>query len=453
MSARSVLAVLALLAGVYVAVVFGFGYGGHVYETMGSLPDARQYLAVADWLIHGTPTAATRIRPFVYPLLVGLSGLAGGAVGTWIVQVAFWLGGGLLLSHALTVITRSRMAVAVGVAAYATNLTLLLLTLYAMPETLVTFLLAAFVVVVVARRHIGSERTLRILLALSAVLTATKPVYIGLFLPLLGIEAVRLIPPRPGPRTARFAWIVAACLPVIVQLGVVAGNHGVFGLSTIGGATVRRYACAELYRELHGGTLAEARTHVEPMSDRRLATMVLRSPAAAARVWLRLVSANIRSSSPVTDLPTPHPWLSAFMRRVNLGYLVVHLAMIVPTLALLGLLVRTGQWNAVARLAALAIPFAWIITTSGLTFWQGDRIVLPSLPVWIALDALVLTSWWGVLSGWKGSPSTEASGAEMPEYDELHHCEGRTDRRDGNPHTRQSHGSPGTIDACVGVRS
>jgi len=397
LNARSIAAAILLLGLVYVGVVFGFGYGGHVSETMLSLQDARQYQAVADWLVHGGPTRATLIRPVLYPLLLALSELAGGMCGLWIVQILLWLAGGVLLFGALRTLTQRTGAAVVGLLVYASNLTLILLTLHAMPETLVTFGLTAYVWVTAARHRLGTERTLLILLALSAALAATKPSYVGLFLVIAAIEAVRLVR-LSSSRTARAMWIVAACLPVFLQLGIMASRHGVLGLSTIGGAAIRRYAGPELYRQLHGGSLGEARAQVEPMSDRQLASMALASPGTTVGVWLRLVRKNIRSRSPVTDIPAPHPGLSELMQRLNASYFVLHLVMLLPTLALMAVLINRRHWQEVAQLALLAVPVVWVMATAGLTFLQGDRIVLPSLPVWISLYAVVLAAWWRMLT-------------------------------------------------------
>ncbi|MCG6963960.1 MAG: hypothetical protein LJE95_11905 [Acidobacteria bacterium] len=397
MSTRSIAAVILFLGLVYVGVVFGFGYGGHVSETMLSLQDARQYQAVADWLVNEQPTRATLIRPLLYPVVLALIEPAAGIRGVWIVQALFWLAGGLLLFSALRTFTQRTGAAVVGLLLYATNLTLVLLTLHAMPETLVTFGLTAYVWVVAARRRLGTDRALLILLALSAVLAATKPSYVGLFLVIAAIEVVRLVR-LSSSRATRAAWIVAACLPVLLQLGIMGIRHGVLGLSTIGGAAVRRYSGAELYRELHGGSLGEARAQVEPMSSGQLASMALDAPGTTVRVWLRLVRENISARSPVTDIPAGHPALSGLMQRINAGYLVLHLVMILPTLALLAILVRRRRVQELTRLALLAVPVVCVMATAGLTFMQGDRIVLPSLPVWISLYAVVLASWWRMFS-------------------------------------------------------
>lgn len=404
-------AVAAALAAVYLGVVIAGGYADRVDETMLSLADARQYRAVADWLVHGEPTRATLIRPLLYPLLLGATSLVADPWGTWAFQAALWLAAGVLLFAALRALTGSLAAAVAGAAVYGSNLTLVLLTLHAMPEVLAVFLLCGQVAVVAGARRLGADRALLLLLALAALLTATKPVFVGLFLPLL-LLAVARAAVRPAPPFARAGWLALACVPVLLQLGTMTARHGVLELSAIDQAVVRRYAAPRLEQALRGGSLEEARARVEAMSGRELAATVIGSPVTAARVWLGLVWQNLRAGSAVTDIPEPHPRLSGFMRRLNAAAAALHLVMIVPTLLLVVVFARGRDGWRLAELAALALPFLWLLATSGLTFWQGDRIVLPALPLWIALYGLVTVSWTDVVrQGARAARTSAPTGA------------------------------------------
>jgi hypothetical protein len=41
----------------------------------------------------------------------------------------------------------------------------------------------------------------------------------------------------------------------------------------------------------------------------------------------------------------------------------------------------------------LALMLYYILLTSGISFWQGDRLVLPALPLWLVLYSLIIHFW------------------------------------------------------------
>jgi thiamine transporter ThiT len=65
--------------------------------------------------------------------------------------------------------------------------------------------------------------------------------------------------------------------------------------------------------------------------------------------------------------------------------------MLVPTIIVLLSLFKKRNWDFLETIIYLMLPIIIIILTSGVTWGQGDRIILPILPLWIALYSVVLT--------------------------------------------------------------
>ena len=61
------------------------------------------------------------------------------------------------------------------------------------------------------------------------------------------------------------------------------------------------------------------------------------------------------------------------------------------------LIIKRKDMDALVLLLLLAVSLYLIIGTSGITYWQGDRIVLPSLPAWVILYSYIMVQLWGAL--------------------------------------------------------
>lgn len=384
--------VAAFLTVCYVLVVVHFGYAARVGEILFWYPDTGTYVSVADWIAQGTPTADTLNRPFLYPLLVLLSRSVAGIRGIWISQVLLWLASGILLYCSLYRLCARLWVALAGVAVFAANLTLLLLTFHVLTETLTLFLLCVGLMAVACRQRMGEAVFRSCLLADSALLTVTKPVFLGLFFPALVFALLGF--KHPTTRKALIGlggMILLAASPVLVQVGIMKTQHNSFAISRIGYFTVNRYAFAALYGGLNHLPLEPAREAVKQYSTSQMLTYALRRPGPAFQVWRRLLRVNLTAGSATTDLPRRQRLLSRLMKRMNSIYYHLHIAMILPVVLCLLLAWMKEKYDLLSKLMMLLIPVLLVFATSGLSFRQADRLVAPVLPVWLTLYALVLT--------------------------------------------------------------
>ena len=81
--------------------------------------------------------------------------------------------------------------------------------------------------------------------------------------------------------------------------------------------------------------------------------------------------------------------MGVFMRKTNRTYLYIHAIMILPFLIYLtnyGLSNTKRFWG----LFFLTSFGFYIVVTSGVIFWQGDRILLSLLPIWVFFYSLII---------------------------------------------------------------
>jgi hypothetical protein len=175
--------------------------------------------------------------------------------------------------------------------------------------------------------------------------------------------------------------VFAACLiPVAIQLAVNVHFNGYFGISDIGDKTVRGYFLSRLDVAIgQAGNVQGARLKMVVISNLDAAHFVVNHFRKAVGVFVSTLRENLLAGSSFLD--GHHPRIASLILVTQRAYFVMLLALI-P-------LVAVALWRARdGRLALLCAATLNVFLAGGLTFWQGDRITIVALPLW--LIALVL---------------------------------------------------------------
>lgn len=200
--------------------------------------------------------------------------------------------------------------------------------------------------------------------------------------------------------------MVIALIPLSVQFGIMKTRHDTWAFSKVGQQTANRYAFALLYGSTNHLSLTQARQAVKEYDIADMLSYTIQHPSSAFRVWVTLVRKNLTAGSAVTDIPRPRPVSTSFMKQTNKVYAYIHLAMTIPLAICMFLAWRQKKTALKQTLAILLFPICLVFTTSGLTFWQADRIVAPVVPLWIVLYTITLRA---LYSGVKGASSKRHS--------------------------------------------
>ena len=402
---REIKILILLMTIFYVGIVVFCDFAPHVQETMFKAADSKSYKAVGDWIFGFQSTSATIIRPFFYPLLLNVSRSFAGVYGIWFVQFLLWLLAGILIFCSLQKMTNNKYFACIGVIIFTTNITLILLTLRALTEVTATCLLAIALALIVHKERFTSSLYWLLLLFIADLLTVTKPVYFPIVFLLLVYQGYRLImmfrhERYYGGSTSQYRkrnlkyviFCMLALSPVLIQLTIMQTRHHTFAISKIGGITAKQYAFAKLYGELHDLSIKEARTQINPMNRHDMLTYVATHFPNALKLWAEtILYDNLKTRSDFTNFPFPHPFLFRYMEIVNASYFYCHAVMILPVIFTVLLSIKRRRYDILEMLFSLLCPILLVILTSGLTFFQGDRIVLPILPLWLALYLFVLS--------------------------------------------------------------
>lgn len=381
-----------LLVTIYLLIILSFNYFD-LSKTMFWAPDTYTYQAVGNWLFGIENTNKTISRPFFYPLVLNLSRSFGGVYGIWMIQVVFWVSSGLILYHSIKKVTNKFSLSLIGLIIFASNLTLMLLTLHALTEVTVTLLTTTLLALIVNKEKFKETNYWFLIILNVSILTVTKPVYVYvLYIVLLYRIPIIVIAIIKKKLKLKFLlYIFLALFPVLIQLSIMKVKHNEFTISKIGIFTLQDYFLLRVYREVNNISLLEAREHINTFSQDEMFEYFTKHLDATIKTYFLTVTENLLKGSAFTDHPMRHPKLTLCMKIINKVYFVIHILFILPTIMILFRFFITRNWEDFEKIISLLVPILIIIFTSGITWGQGDRIVLPSLPLWIALYLMIVS--------------------------------------------------------------
>ena len=82
------------------------------------------------------------------------------------------------------------------------------------------------------------------------------------------------------------------------------------------------------------------------------------------------------------------------MTVVNTIYFLIHLLFNLPLIFTLIFAFITKERVVVNFILILTMLLYFILLTSGISYMQGDRLVLPSLPIWVILYITIVYYWY-----------------------------------------------------------
>jgi hypothetical protein len=364
-----------------------------------SAPDAQQYLSTSTEFYDFSQTGASDVRPFLYPLLIRIVHGAGGAWALWFVQLLCWLGSANFIFLALQRATQKNMFAVAGSLVYALNLSAIVITLHGLTETVTIFLLSGLLYVIAARDPQQPLRTMHRVLFLLVLLTTVKPLfYIPLLLVLAVLPFVALRYYRQQPR--RLLILVVLLLPLVYQLTLMKVKYNTVTVSHITDKTVRNYLLTQGLQQTGGGTWDEAMAKAQAMPPDSVRMHLLSHKKMYASLMYENLHGNIASNATYLLFPAQyeHPFFATCMKNMNTVYYYLHLLFVLPWLLALYLSRRSRNRDAWLLLAVAGLLNFYILGTSAISFWQGDRLVLPALPVFAVLYPFTV---YLLYRGWK----------------------------------------------------
>lgn len=387
-----------LLLVPYVFFLVQWDFDRVLPDTLYSAVDSQQYQAYGAYLT-GSGDYASDTRPYLYPLFIQLSAMAGGEFGVWFMQALLHVCGGLLLFAAIRQTSKNLFGWLMVWFFYALHPSLAVHTLYALTETVSVFLMALFVYFLTRKPHADALRRVKAV-AVLAVAVVVKPVYLYMYVLALCWLCWR---ERTFLLRRRAALILSLSLMVVlVQPVLMKVQQGEFFLSRIGEITLREYYYRLLYARTEGfvfsltegGAATDKSTidsAVHAASTGTVIKLAAKHPLITAQTSAEVIYGNVDSGSQLIKK------LSEVEMTAHWGYIMRKTSLYAHFLALAGwlyLLLRRRRRQLFPGFRAVSVLLVYILLVSGISFWQGDRLVIFALPLWVVIYAAVYKAVW-----------------------------------------------------------
>ncbi len=354
-------------------------------SVMFSSVDARSYLSVADWIQHNTASPYIAVRPVLYPTLIILSRSIGGYHGIWLMQVLFWVVTANFTFFSVLKLTNKKVLSFVALAIFISNVSLVSLTLHGLSEITTALLLSILVYcTILNRKHLLEVKFIHTVVLLLGLLTIVRPLFL---LPLLGILC--LLPvlhlKKYFQKPIKLTWLALALLPVLIQGTIIKLEYNEFGISTRSSDTVDFYLMAQSMHQIENIEVNEARAIITEMNQDERWQYKMDHLGKMTSNLFQNVENNIKADAIYLASAggNENLGLRNYMKGVNLCFFILHYIFLAGLIVYTVYLFRKKQWFELAFLWFLTLLAMYYIVASGVSFWQGDRLVLPAMVVWL----------------------------------------------------------------------
>lgn len=362
-------------------------------EVMFSTPDSETYLDVVNWMTDNVDSESVSIRPLLYPLILMVSTKLGGVYGIWIIQAIFWLLAINFTFLTIKQITKNIFFSFLGAFLLMSNLSLIALTLHALTEVTTVFLLSMMLFLLA--RKIDEYRSLQffhICLFFMVLLTLTKPAF---YIPLAGILFI-ILPLfyfkkyLKNPKSSLKLLLII--LPLIIQISIIKVKYGQATVSFIGPKTLTEYFIPQGIVEVESISFENALKKSESLSKAKQMNYIKNHTITYLSLFRYNIKNNIKGEP--TFLLRPKGYEShrfaQFMQDYNDIMPKTHL---IFAFLIFPILLYLFKKKNIPILLFLVFPFmlgAYYIITTGVSFWQGDRLTLSSIAIWACIYPIIL---------------------------------------------------------------
>jgi hypothetical protein len=395
---------LSILAGIfYFIIIQNLGSIDFIKSSLYFTKDSLEYKSYADW-ISGNSETGIFYRTFLFPLLIFISEKLLGFYGIWIFQFVFWLTGCILVFQTMLRLTRRNDLSMLSFVIVVSNISLIVYTAHALTETSTFFLLTLlmYLLTFAGKEHKKPFILLSIIFVLAA-LAAIKPLfqpawYFGIIV--IIIVHFNLIIYKPQ----LILIFILASSPVIIQKSINKINTGSYSSTKIADNTLRYYLYKKVkfytdinknqqinrnFNELPDSAQTSLNSNVSKVEKADMMKYLLSHPIASLKVYWENIHENLGSGNPYIDRRKNHV-LSKWTENINHNFIFyIHLLMTFLWIYYIARNFKNHSIESHFILIGGLLTF-YILYSSGISFWAGNRLIIPAIAVWSVLYPLMV---------------------------------------------------------------
>lgn len=350
--------------------------------------DSYTYRNASDEFYKFSETGFSNFRPFLYPLIINLILKPFGAIALWWMQVAFWFVSINFIFLSIKTITKSTVLSFIGALLMAINFSYFGLTMQCLTEVTTILLLSCLVYFM--STHFEQIRLLTFfhpVLFIFVLLAVLKPVFFlpVLFLLFIVLPFFYLTKYKTAPK--QLITLLLILTPLLYQLTLMKVKYNTFSVSQIGNETFRNYLFAQGFQQNNSISLENARAQIKTMTDTEVNTYYFENKTTYIKIYFENLKANLNAFTSFLIGPRGFIYigLGKYMTYVNSIYFYLHLIFIIPILTILYLSYKRKSWNILILIGGCFCLVYYLFLTSPVSFNEGDRLIITSMPIWIFL--------------------------------------------------------------------
>jgi|688.fasta_scaffold63842_2 4-amino-4-deoxy-L-arabinose transferase-like glycosyltransferase len=361
-----------------------------------STPDATTYRDVAQWIAGGIETNSLSVRPLIYPFLLLISLKTGGTIAVFLMQSFMWLAAINLSFASIHRISKKKIFAFIGAFVLFCNLSVMALTAHAITEITTIFLLSLTVFLITKNHRLHREpKFLLQLLLMLTLLTLVKPVfYVPTLITLLVLIFFQSNTLIKAPK--RILILCLILVPLLSQMTLMKMKYEHFTVSLVGSQTFSRYFVTQGIEQIEKLEHQKAVTKADGFSSGEKMSYLFENSGVYFKNLRQNIKSNIQGEPIFLNYPAEYknPAAIAFMDNYNELTYYLHILMLILGIVMLVLFWRSKNYPYLVLLFVLLGLNSYYLIVSGVSFWQGDRLTLPSIAIWSVLyPTLVFWTW------------------------------------------------------------
>jgi len=345
--------------------------------------DSKEYLYTSTEFF-SFDTGYSYTRPFLYPLIIIFTYYPFGAFGLWFIQFIFWIGSVNLIFLTLVKLTQHITFSFIASFLFIINITIIVLTFHGLTELTTIFLLS--ILSYYLSKYLSSIRTLKVLhvsLFLLTLLTVVKPLFYLPFLFVLFIICPIFYWREYKKTPKKLAQLFLVLLPLLFQMSMMKMKYDKFTVSEISSLTFKKYILAQIIERKDGVSRDCSIIMANEIKPSEIRSFITQHKFHFNILFFQNLTANINGDPSYLSIPKnhEHPKFKKFMIKLNSFYYQVHFIAISPLLICLLILLFKKEFAKSIFIFALSSCVLYIFLTSGISFWQGDRLTIIAVPL------------------------------------------------------------------------
>lgn len=354
--------------------------------------DSLDYLGAANWLFDYRDSSELfgfiNIRPFLYPLIIGIIRVLFGEQYPYVLyytQLVLLCLSANLISHAILRFSSSKQLAVASTLLLLSNFSLMGLTRHALSEITSLFFVSLFIFEALKPDEGNRQSCALLFIVLAAVV---RPIY----LIMMSIWLLYYLCTYKFKKN-QILWdlfkFFLCLLPIFIQYYLVYLYTNKLFFSEISTLTFRDWFMSQLYFKVEWQTtwtFEQAKSAVAGMSSVDMMTYIFKHWRDAQYIY----RTNILQESLLYSAEYgPAAWHDLSV-KIHTSFAILHGVMF-PVLCFY--MIKAAKKRFFLPILVIYVFFIIHVLSTGISAWQGDRLIVTAAPLWITVYLWVISQW------------------------------------------------------------